>query len=110
MIVNQRILCPTDLPMESDEAVRYAMALSSAAEIDLNRILVTRFLHALRTSVQVSLGQEYQSELHLLHVLTKEERDQPEVAWAKLGSESSYKSVANLLQAPERVICLVQGC
>ena len=40
MIVNQRILCPTDLPMESDEAVRYAMALSSAAEIDLNRILV----------------------------------------------------------------------
>ena len=30
MITVQRILCPTDLTMESDEALRYAVALSSA--------------------------------------------------------------------------------
>ena len=29
MITIQRILCPTDLTMESDEALRYAVALSS---------------------------------------------------------------------------------
>ena len=30
MIAIQRILCPTDLTTESDEALRYAVALSSA--------------------------------------------------------------------------------
>ena len=47
----------------------------------------------------VSLAQEYQAELHLLHVLSKEERDQPEVAWAQAGSESGYKNAALQLQA-----------
>jgi nucleotide-binding universal stress UspA family protein len=74
----------------------------SAGEIDLNRVLVAHDFSThseLALKYSVSLAQEYQAELHLLHVLSKEERDQPEVAWAQAGSESSYRSAALLLQA-----------
>jgi nucleotide-binding universal stress UspA family protein len=74
----------------------------SAGEIDLNRILVAHDFSAhseLALKYGVSLAQEYQAELHLLHVLSKEERDQPEVAWAQAGSESSYKNATILLQS-----------
>ena len=74
----------------------------SAGEIDLNRILIAHDFspHSeLALKYGVSLAQEYEAELHLLHVLSKEERNQPEVAWAQPGSESSYKSAALLLQA-----------
>ena len=74
----------------------------SAGEIDLNRILVAHDFSAdseLALKYGLSLAQEYQAELHLLHVLSKEERDQPEVAWAQEGSEGGYKSAALQLQA-----------
>ena len=74
----------------------------SAGEIDLNRILVAHDFSAdskLALKYGVSLAQEYQAELHLLHVLSKEERDQPEVAWAQAGSKSGYKNAALQLQA-----------
>jgi nucleotide-binding universal stress UspA family protein len=74
----------------------------STGEIDLNRILVPHdfSIHSeLALKYGVSLAQEYQAELHLLHVLSKEERDQPEVAWAQAGSESDYRSATLLLQA-----------
>jgi nucleotide-binding universal stress UspA family protein len=74
----------------------------STGEIDLNRILVAHDFSAdseLALKYGVSLAQEYQAELHLLHVLSKEERDQPEVAWAQAGSESGYKNAALQLQA-----------
>jgi nucleotide-binding universal stress UspA family protein len=74
----------------------------SAGEIDLNRILVAHDFSAhseLALKYGVSLAQEYQAELHLLHVLSKEERDQPEVAWAQAGSETSYKNATILLQS-----------
>ena len=74
----------------------------SAGEIDLNRILVAHDFSSyseLALQYGVSLAQEYQAELHLLHVLSKEERDQPEVAWAKAGSESGYKNATLQLQA-----------
>jgi len=74
----------------------------SAGEIDLNRILVAHDFSAdseLALKYGVSLAQEYQAELHLLHVLNKKERDQPEVAWAQAGSEGGYKSAALQLQA-----------
>ncbi len=74
----------------------------SAGEIELNRILVAHDFSAhseLAFKYGVSLAQEYQAELHLLHVLSKEERDQPELAWAQAGGESTYKSAALLLQA-----------
>ena len=74
----------------------------STGEIDLNRILVAHDFSAdseLALKYGVSLAQEYQAELHLLHVLSKEERDQPEVAWAQAGSESGYKNAALQLHA-----------
>ena len=74
----------------------------SAGEIDLNRILVAHDFSAhseLAFKYGVSLAQEYQAELHLLHVLSKEERDEPELAWAQAGSDSSYKSATLLLQS-----------
>jgi nucleotide-binding universal stress UspA family protein len=74
----------------------------STSEVDLNRILVAHDFSAdseLALKYGVSLAQEYQAELHLLHVLSKEERDQPEVAWAQAGSESGYKNAALQLQA-----------
>jgi nucleotide-binding universal stress UspA family protein len=74
----------------------------STGEVDLNRILVAHDFSAdskLALKYGVSLAQEYQAELHLLHVLSKEERDQPKVAWAQAGSESGYKSAALQLQA-----------
>lgn len=74
----------------------------SAGEIDLNRILVAHDFSApseLALKYGVSLAQEYQAELHLLHVLSKEERDQPEVAWTQAGNESNYKNAALQLQA-----------
>jgi len=74
----------------------------STGEVDLNRILVAHDFSAdseLALKYGVSLAQEYQAELHLLHVLSKEERDQPEVAWAQAGSKSGYKNAALQLQA-----------
>jgi len=74
----------------------------STGEVDLNRILVAHDFSVdskLALKYGVSLAQEYQAELHLLHVLSKEERDQPEVAWAQAGSESGYKNAALQLQA-----------
>ncbi|HKU76228.1 MAG TPA: universal stress protein [Pyrinomonadaceae bacterium] len=74
----------------------------STGEIDLNRILVAHDFSGdseLALKYGVSLAQEYQAELHLLHVLSKEERDQPELAWAQTGSESGYKNAALKLQA-----------
>jgi nucleotide-binding universal stress UspA family protein len=74
----------------------------STGEIDLNRILVAHDFSAhSETALKygISLAQEYQAELHLLHVLSKEERDQPEVTWMQRGSESAYKSAALQLQA-----------
>jgi nucleotide-binding universal stress UspA family protein len=74
----------------------------SAGEIDLNRILVAHDFSThseLALKYGVSLAQEYQAELHLLHVVTNEEGAQPEVAWAQAGRESGYKNAALRLQA-----------
>jgi len=74
----------------------------SAGEIDLNRILVAHDFSAhseVALKYGVSLAQEYQAELHLIHVLSSEEANEPEVAWADAGSKSSYKSAALQLQS-----------
>ena len=73
----------------------------STGEIDLNRILVAYDFSAdseLALKYGIALAQEYQAELHLLHVLSKEEQDEPEVVWSHVGPESLYKSVARKLQ------------
>jgi nucleotide-binding universal stress UspA family protein len=74
----------------------------STGEIDLHRVLVAHDFSAdseLALKYGISLAGEYQADLHLLHVLSKEEPEEPEVAWSHVGTESVYKSVARQLQA-----------
>jgi nucleotide-binding universal stress UspA family protein len=74
----------------------------SAGEIDLNRILVAHDFSApsqRALKYGISLAQEYQAELHLIHVLSSEEANEPEIAWADAGSKSNYKSAALQLQS-----------
>lgn len=72
----------------------------STGEIDLQRILVAHDFSSdseLALNCGISLAQEYQAELHLLHVLTKAEQEEPELAWSQ-GTESAYTSAARKLQ------------
>ncbi len=72
----------------------------STGEIDLHRVLVAHDFSAdseLALKYGISLAQEYQAELHLLHVLTKAEQEEPELAWTQ-GTESAYTSAARKLQ------------
>jgi nucleotide-binding universal stress UspA family protein len=72
----------------------------STGEIDLQRILVAHDFSSdseLALNCGISLAQEYQAELHLLHVLTKAEEEEPELAWSQ-GTESAYTSAARKLQ------------
>jgi nucleotide-binding universal stress UspA family protein len=74
----------------------------STGEIDLHRVLVAHDFSGdseLALNYGISLAQEYQAELHLVHVLTKAEQEEPEVAWSHVGLESVYKSTARQLQA-----------
>ena len=74
----------------------------SAGEIDLNRILVAHDFSSpseVALKYGVSLAQEYQAELHLIHVLRSEEANEPEIAWADAGTKSSYKSATLQLQS-----------
>lgn len=74
----------------------------SSGEIDLQRVLVAHDFSpdsALALTYGLSLAQEYQTELHLLHVLSSEEPLEPEAAWTELGRESAYRNAAQKLQA-----------
>jgi nucleotide-binding universal stress UspA family protein len=74
----------------------------SSGEIDLRRILVAHDFStdsALALSYGLSLAQEYQAELHLLHVLSSDEPQEPEAAWTEAGRESAYRDAAQKLQA-----------
>ena len=71
----------------------------STGEIDLQRILVAHDFSSdseLALNCGISLAQEYQAELHLLHVLTDADQDEPEFAWTQ-GTESAYTSAARKL-------------
>jgi nucleotide-binding universal stress UspA family protein len=74
----------------------------SSGQIDLQRILVAHDFSPdseLALRYGLSLAQEYQTELHLLHVLSADEPQDPEAAWSDLGRESSYRNAARKLQA-----------
>jgi nucleotide-binding universal stress UspA family protein len=73
----------------------------STSEIDLKRILVAHDFSAdaeLALKYAFSLAGEYQAELHLVHVLSKEGHVEPEIAWAEGGVESLYTDVTRRLQ------------
>ena len=74
----------------------------SSGQIDLQRILVAHDFSAdseLALRYGLSLAQEYQTELHLLHVLSSEEWRIPEVAWIELDRESDYRNAVQKLEA-----------
>lgn len=74
----------------------------SSGEIDLRRVLVAHDFSsdsALALTYGLSLAQEYQAELHLLHVLPGEKPLEPEIAWTEISRESAYRNATQKLQA-----------
>ena len=74
----------------------------SSGEIDVRRILVAHDFSAdseLALRYGLSLAQEYQTELHLLHVLSADEPQEPQAAWTELGRKSAYRNAAQKLQS-----------
>jgi nucleotide-binding universal stress UspA family protein len=69
-ITLQRVLVPYDFSDYSELALRYAL----------------------------SFAQEYQAELHLLHVLPPFTADESEISWHPLGREGAYHKAAHRLQ------------
>ncbi|HLA10944.1 MAG TPA: universal stress protein [Pyrinomonadaceae bacterium] len=73
----------------------------STGEIDLHRVLVAHDFSPdseLALKYGCSLAQEYQAEVHLLHVLDSAGHLEPELAWSALSSSSAYTFVASKLQ------------
>ncbi len=84
--------------------------VGSTGEIDLCRILVAYDFSSdseLSLNYGIELAQEYQAELHLLHVLSNPEQEEPDLAWTELKTESAYTSAARKLQrAIPKEVCL----
>lgn len=72
----------------------------STGDIDLQRILIAYDFSSdseLGLNYGISLAQEHQTELHLLHVLSRPEPQEPELLWSK-PPESNYTVAASKLQ------------
>ena len=73
----------------------------SSGEIDLNRVLIahdfSRDAHA-AMKFGLSLAQEHQAEVHLLHVLDAAGHQEPELAWSSASSGNAYTFTARKLQ------------
>ncbi|HST51355.1 MAG TPA: universal stress protein [Pyrinomonadaceae bacterium] len=73
----------------------------SSGEIDLCQVLVAHDFSndsELALRYAVLLAQEYQAELHLMHVLGRPETDGPEIAWGPGCAEGVYHAAARRLQ------------
>lgn len=69
--------------------------------IDLKRVLVAYDFSdysELALNYALSFAQEYQSQLHLLHVLPPFTQDESEISWQPLGRESAYHKATRRLQ------------
>lgn len=82
----------------------------STGEIDLRRILIAHDFSRdseLALNYGISLAQEYQAEVHLLHVLNTVGQGEPELAWSSSSGGSAYTFVAQRLQqAIPKEVCL----
>ncbi len=70
-------------------------------EIKLKRVLVAYDFSdyaELALNYGLSFAQEYQAELHLLHVLPPFTLEAPEISWYPLGKEGTYHKAARRLQ------------
>src|SRR5262249_3303033 len=72
-----------------------------AGAIDLNRILIAHdFSRDSETAMKfgISMAQEYQAEVHLMHVLATEGHEEPELAWSSSTNGNAYTFTARKLQ------------
>jgi len=73
----------------------------STGDIKLKRVLVPYDFSdysELALNYALSIAQEYQAELHLLHVLPPSTVREPEIAWYPLDGEAAYHKAARRLQ------------
>ena len=73
----------------------------STGEIDLNRVLIGHdFSRTSEVAMNygVSLAQQYQAEVHLLHVLTNAGHEEPELAWSASSGGGPHTFTAQKLQ------------
>lgn len=88
--------CPV-LVMHTDERE----FVSDAMSVDLKRVLVAYDFSdysELALKYGLSIAQEHQAELHLLHVLPPRSVNEPEIAWYPVKGESAYHTAAYRLQ------------
>jgi nucleotide-binding universal stress UspA family protein len=89
----------------------------STGEIDLRRVLIAHDFSSdseLALQYGCSLAEEYQAEIHLLHVLDSAGHKEPELAWSTSSSGNAYAFVASKLQGaiPKEALlwCKVVNC
>lgn len=73
----------------------------TTCQIDLQRLLVAYDNSAdadLALTYGCSLAQQYQTDVHLLHVISDEMPAEPELAWSTSNRETSYEIAARRLQ------------
>lgn len=82
----------------------------STGEIDLNRVLIAYdFSRDSETAMNfgLSVAQEYQAEVHLMHVLAANGHEEPELAWSSSTNGSAYTFTARKLQETlPKEVCL----
>ncbi len=82
----------------------------STGEIDLNRVLIAHDFSRdseIALNFGISLAQEYQAEVHLLHVLDTNGHAEPELAWSSSSTGNAYTFTAQKLQATlPKEVCL----
>jgi nucleotide-binding universal stress UspA family protein len=94
--VSRSAPCPV-LVMHNDERE----LVSDALKVDLKRVLVAYDFSdysELALRYGLSIAQEHQAELHLLHVLPPRSVSEPEIAWYPMKGESAYHTAARRLQ------------
>ena len=88
--------CPV-LVMHHDERE----FVNDELNVDLKRVLVAYDFSdysELALKYALSIAQEHQAELHLLHVLPPNSVSEPEIAWYPVKGESAYQNAARRLQ------------
>jgi len=95
--VSRNAPCPV-MVMHSDER---DWVTGEKANIELKRVLVAYDFSdysELALSSALSFAQEYQAELHVVHVLPPSNLGETEISWYPLGREGAYHQAARRLQ------------
>jgi nucleotide-binding universal stress UspA family protein len=73
----------------------------SSGEIDLHRLMAATDFSpgsGLALNYALSMAKEYRAEVHLVHIVSREEEEDPEVVWSHAGLEELYCTSAHRLQ------------